>query len=355
MKNQKDDSEQARDRLFYVGVDEAGYGPRLGPLCVAYSAFECEKWHAGEPPPDLWGRLSDAVCRERSETRSGRFAVNDSKRLKLPRSTPARSGHHLAHLERGVLAFLASANRVPTTDGALLDLLTGSRLPGLPWYGGTPVSLPLSTTPDHMVLMSGRLGRACESSGVRFVKAGCRAMDEVEFNERIRRYGNKARVSFAVVAGLLRRVWDREAGREDLAEGGPRVVVDRQGGRTRYSQVLAQAVPGAEVRAVEESPELSRYELVEREGAGSGGGSVRRRMSVLFRVEAECEHLPVALASMVAKLTRELLMARFNAYWGARIRELKPTAGYATDAGRWLREAGPSLSGEDLRRLVRQA
>jgi len=180
-------------------------------------------------------------------------------------------------------------------------------------------------------------------------------MDEVEFNRRVRRAGNKALVSFAVVAALLRRIWQREAPRGDLAEGGPRVVVDRQGGRIRYAETLSRTIPDAAVRIIEETPVQSRYELTERAAPAEGVGVGPRRMSVLFRVDAEQAHLPVALASMVAKLTRELLMARFNAYWGERIRELKPTAGYATDAGRWLREAGPRLSAEDRRMLVRLA
>jgi ribonuclease HII len=69
----------------------------------------------------------------------------------------------------------------------------------------------------------------------------------------------------------------------------------------------------------------------------------------------------VALASMIAKLGRELLMRRFNAYWGERFNELNgraihPTAGYATDARRWLEEVGDDVLGRvDREALIRTA
>jgi hypothetical protein len=58
---------------------------------------------------------------------------------------------------------------------------------------------------------------------------------------------------------------------------------------------------------------------------------------------------------MGAKLVRELLVARLNAYWSARCVELKPTAGYAQDGARFLRDlAGVATPGE-LRELRRNA
>ena len=68
----------------------------------------------------------------------------------------------------------------------------------------------------------------------------------------------------------------------------------------------------------------------------------------------------LALASMTAKLTRELLMRRFNAYWCAHALDLhgvqlKPTAGYAVDARRWITESDAFLSPADRHALIRIA
>jgi hypothetical protein len=45
--------------------------------------------------------------------------------------------------------------------------------------------------------------------------------------------------------------------------------------------------------------------------------------------------LPAALASMTAKYVRELSMRAFNEYWCARVKNLRPTAGYPADAKRF--------------------
>ena len=48
--------------------------------------------------------------------------------------------------------------------------------------------------------------------------------------------------------------------------------------------------------------------------------------------------LAVALASIFSKYIRELFMRPFNAFWAERVPGLRPTAGYAADAGRFLRD-----------------
>jgi ribonuclease HII len=104
-------------------------------------------------------------------------------------------------------------------------------------------------------------------------------------------------------------------------------------------------MPDAHVATLEESDTRSRYLVTSHDGS--------RRMGVAFVVEAEKHHFSVALASMTAKLARELLMARFNRYWSGLAAELKPTAGYATDARRWLLDARRAIAGFDERPLVR--
>jgi hypothetical protein len=58
---------------------------------------------------------------------------------------------------------------------------------------------------------------------------------------------------------------------------------------------------------------------------------------------------------MIAKLVRELSMARFNRYWCARRAELKPTAGYAQDARRWLHDMQDVLHPDERAAMVRIA
>lgn len=334
-------AQRLRTRVLCAGIDEAGYGPRLGPLCVAASAFEIAHPVGPEDSltdltatsPDVWSLLSPGVGRDPRAARDGRVVVADSKLLM------GKKDRSLALLERGVLSFARAADLPHATDDDLAAALGASGLGGA-WYAGPPQPLPCDEDPGRLRLMAMAVAQACETARVTPVLLRCEALDESRFNDCCAREGVKSRVSFALVARHLARVWERL---------GPElpgfVAIDRQGGRTHYLRELAAALPGAGVSIVEESDERSVYNAL-----GPGG----RRMRVEFRVEAESAHFAVALASMTAKYVRELAMARFNRYWCARAPELKPTAGYALDATRWLRDVAPHASTDELGAMVRR-
>jgi ribonuclease HII len=62
-----------------------------------------------------------------------------------------------------------------------------------------------------------------------------------------------------------------------------------------------------------------------------------------FEVEAESRHFTVALASMVSKYIREVLMRQFNRYWQKHVPGIKATAGYPVDSHRFLAEIHPAM------------
>ena len=109
--------------------------------------------------------------------------------------------------------------------------------------------------------------------------------------------------------------------------GGAYVTFECVGGRKFYGPRLQALFPDVMVWTESESAERSAYRW-------EGGGAVAR---VEFAEKAESLSFPVALASLAAKLTRELLMARFNAFFRAHDQSLKPTAGYPADARIFLR------------------
>jgi hypothetical protein len=109
------------------------------------------------------------------------------------------------------------------------------------------------------------------------------------------------------------------------------VFVDRLGGRSDYRSLLGLAFPERHVHELEVSEGVSRYRL----------GAAASDWFVEFRVDADKQHLPVALASMVAKYVREALMARFNEFWRRWLPEIRPTAGYSQDAARFLTDLQP--------------
>lgn len=335
----------AGDRLVYVGIDEAGYGPRLGPLCVAMAAFEAQPDVGGavnaggapcEAAPDLWKRLSRMVSRDPAKAKRGRLAINDSKRLKLANSS--KSVHPLVHLESGVLTILLTMGRRVDSDAALWDVL-GVDLRGLRWYAGEPIAAPVSTTEERLGTLANSFRNACAKGGVHPLDMQCRTLSERDFNAALRTRGVKSAVSFELVAELLRRAWDRWGRRGAL------VAVDRQGGRIHYREALEAALPGTQAHVIEEGPRASRYVVRDRCG--------ERRLRIDFEVECDGSHLPTAVASMTAKLVRESAMARFNRHWMERMPEVKPTAGYGADARRWIEQMRAALSEEERTQLVR--
>ncbi len=92
-----------------AGIDEAGYGPLLGPLAVTATAFRVPD-EAAEA--DLWELFRAAVARG---------AVRDNRRLRVADSKKLHHGSAgIELLERNVLPFLAAletyGGRLTTED-----------------------------------------------------------------------------------------------------------------------------------------------------------------------------------------------------------------------------------------------
>lgn len=300
-----------------LGIDEAGLGPILGPLTIGYSAFALPT--ALTPDAflkiDLWAPLG--LGREPAE-RKQRPVVCDSKTL----YTPARG---LKPLEEEVLCWLALQGHEIGDFTALWDALCplAREKRGLyDWYYDPPEKFPLEADATRMKLRAQPIARAMEQTGISLAGLGIAPVFEGELNAALRRLGNKSRAEFECITRVIGHFW-RQFGQ--LA-----VLCDRQGGRERYGRALANEFPEAEVTVLHESPKISSYELkVE-------GVSGNPRLFVAFIEKGEGDHLPIALASMLAKYLRELSMHQFNAWFLKHDPALKPTAGYYTDGKRWL-------------------
>ena len=328
----------------YAGIDEAGYGPMFGPLLVTRAVLRIPRISRadlpGDAPPQLWQRLRRGVCKT-VQGSQGRVVINDSKKV----HTPAAG---IRHLERGVLAFATMGGHRTGDLGTWLDWLgeTGHHaLDDLPWYcpdADRPWdALPAACTPGEIAVARNLLESTCQRIGVELGDLGAAVVFEDRFNRMVHATRSKASASFTFVAGHLQHIWQHHG------EHHPFVAVDRQSGRSHYRELLAITFPGADIRITDESPLCSRYEL--HHGP--------RRMTVSFEVDCDAGHLPTALASMTAKYTRELLMARFQAWFTAALPQVKPTAGYAADAQRFWREVEPRIADLDIdpARLVRMA
>ena len=106
---------------------------------------------------------------------------------------------------------------------------------------------------------------------------------------------------------------------------------DRHGGRKRYAGVVSHCFDAARVEPLSETARYSHYRIHDRECP----------TFIHFTVGGESQ-LPVAVASMTAKYTRELAMDVFNSFW-TDLHTITPANG-------WLSSRCPTLVARDRKR-----
>lgn len=311
--------EPARAPRILAGLDEAGFGPMLGPLTIG-----CVALRSADGIVDPWERLAAVVSRA-GERDPDRLCVGDSK------AVFERNARGRARLERTVLAFHSLLHGLPA-DGreflaATREPLACADLAREFWHGCVARGLALDRDPS---IESARhaLAAALRSARLELAVCGVRAVPAATLNASFARTGSKGATHWEQCSPFLAHLW------EVFAREGVELVVDRHGGRMRYAALLRQTFPDAEVATESEAPARSTYRL-----RGPDG----RWMRATFAEKADALSFPVALASCCAKYARELCMDAFNAHFARLQPDLEPTAGYVTDARRWLADAGPAL------------
>src|SRR5665213_2603803 len=276
--------------MILAGIDEAGYGPVLGPLVVGTCAFEMEGDPAA-PPACLWKQLRKVVGKKRSP--NGRtLHVNDSK-----------------------IVYSAGGGAGGRGDG------------GYPWYQ-MPASekFPIELDAIGIRLFANALHAEMARAKSHCVHFAARVVCEGELNHMFDVTRHKANVLFSVGAGHLDHLL-RAYGDKGLV-----IICDRLGGRGHYGSLLRLMFDEWSLEIIEEGESRSEYRLHRR------GHAAR----LVWMEKAEIQCLPVAAASMLSKYLREVMMHRFNAYWKQLLPEVNPTAGYHTDGLRFLADIEPT-------------
>jgi hypothetical protein len=335
-----------------IGMDEAGYGPNLGPLVVAATAWHVDDDHSSPPDlpteeaatvterasetvalltpksatsnrksqtaPDLYRLLRNIVSKSPSERR---VPIADSKALYNPAAG-------LRQLERGLHAVLLAMQQSLSCWTDMIEYC-GADPDGhhkrTCWPNDFNCTLPIHASAEELARLGARFDRACQSACVRPLFIRARLVFPQQFNELIAHFGNKASALSHVTIGLLREVIDQVLPPAPYSP--PHAiyaVCDKHGGRNFYTAILQHHFSEHWIAPVDESHSESHYEW----------GETDARTHVVFRMNGE-RFMPTALASMTAKYLRELSMKAFNEFWCARVPDLRPTAGYYGDSRRF--------------------
>ncbi|MEM9365877.1 MAG: hypothetical protein AAGD07_07755 [Planctomycetota bacterium] len=352
-----------------IAIDEAGYGPRLGPLVIAAT-----QWEPRQSSPCLQGLLRSAPnmalqtkldaawggYREPVDCDGVAIRVDDSKAVFRSRSAD-RTGRSLHTLRLTVSALqqltgIASdqshwqgwMSHVLVSDGPS----SGSHL-AIPWLDAWRGSQAKALEP--IAVVSGAVERWKTLPWLP-VASRARVVSAEAFN-RFCHPAMSAKGSGARGAKGLRRNKSDLLSLESLRllvnllestirdDAGPILVFfDRHGGRRYYTKVIQEALAPTSLEVLEETRQLSVYRC-------------RWRGHVCwlhFTVKGD-RFVPVAASSLHAKYLRESAMASFNHHFrslweelGAEQREtpaFRETAGYPVDAERFLRDMRGVLKG----------
>jgi hypothetical protein len=307
-----------------IATDEAGYGPKLGPLVISGTVWNIP----GESIDDQYLNDLFAPLREPWDGCAGPIVVDDSKAVFKP-------SQGLEALHAVVSAAIHWSGNPAQTLVEWLHEIASKDLDSIlhtAWF---------EDLGEHRFLDRNEIDpliKQWTGSGLQLLRAGSRIISARQFNSACAAGCNKADLLSESTIGLVHSLID-------ICETRPAKVVvfcDRHGGRRYYGGVLQHCFPDWQLRVIDETKRCSRYQLM----------ATERTIDFSFTVKGD-SFTPVALSSMIAKYLRERLMGSFNEYFAARHQgpdPLQSTAGYPVDADRYLSDIQPIVESEKIAR-----
>jgi len=295
------------ESVCLFGLDEAGYGPVLGPLVLVTAGVRM----AGSAPlRQLNQRLRNAVPPE------SRLKITDSKAI-------YRGSRDFERLELNGLALwcvFLGLDDVPNTLKKLWHYCTGQSshtLALFPWHRPT-LRVPRTAPRSQVESAVEKLRESWRSAGIAPVVARARVVFPPELNEACKALSSKSKALLRWASELLCAV-------EPLSKRSTVIVLDQQGGRKDYSALLDAILPPGE------------FQLVRQTKTRSGVALYNDRLRLVVEPKADAKHFIVSACSIMAKYLRELFMHQWNGYWSKKA-NIPPTSGYPNDAKRFLEQ-----------------
>ena len=316
-----------------IATDEAGYGPRLGPLVIVATAWRLADGHAIDN--------ADSKLREPIQIEGiGSFYIDDSKRIFKRVKAAAGDSAAISSIDR-ITDAVASWVSLPTPSENLSHWLRKiaphdfDALVKQPWFESLSVDdgLPAKISRDST---SEKLIQHWSGGGWRLVGITARIVDTARFNAMLQSVGNKADILSDLTCSMAIELMSQCY---DLKNESVIIQSDRFGGRAYYAGLVQHHCPDYNIQVTAQSSQESTYHLSTQQKSNCPPA-----IDWSFTVKGD-SFPPVAMSSIIAKSTRERLMDRFNRYFQAQTssyrslgKNLVPTAGYAADANRFLKD-----------------
>ncbi len=307
-----------------IATDEAGYGPKLGPLVIVATAWRI-------PAATNFDSAFEPLGAPLHDPRCDAVLIDDSKRVfKRHQKLAAGQASLLEVVCRAASNWASLPDPLTDFSQWFKSVVATDRDAALkaPWFADF-ADLVTSETSVVDRQLNAKLIDHWSATGLELRGIQAQFLTAATFNQLVDEGQNKADILTASTCRLAFEMLSKLGYYEPSIS----VFSDRHGGRAFYGAALQQVSAGSNLRVVRESKTVSEYQL--------SHATAKRTQSLIdwsFTVGGD-SFAPVALSSMIAKWLRERAMHSFNRYFLQRMPgggELRPTAGYPLDADRFL-------------------
>jgi ribonuclease HII len=281
----------------FTGIDEAGLGPVLGPLCYGLVSFIIP-----DDEVDTWRETLKKIIKEEE------LFVDDSKKI-------FQGPDKFAKLEKAitdVFGFYVSEKERLQVQNIFLNTAINKK--GNWSYYPFYKSVLTSFFPPKIkaILVKHPNWK---------VKLAVTSCFEGEMNEVFDNGVNKSEMALLKVGALIESVLSVHT-QENIT-----FSIDKQGGKQYYSNFINDIFPFAPIETIQETPDVSEYFLLRN----------KQKLHFGFYKSGDSLFEEISMASILAKWLRENFMIAFNSHWLA-YNKVPPTAGYPEDGKRFIKE-----------------
>jgi ribonuclease HII len=309
-----------------IATDEAGYGPKLGPLVIVATAWLV-------PSKDSLNGVFRNLGVSWKDERCGAIFIDDSKKVFKRNARYLKGQEPLLDIACRVASRWAS---LPDPGWSFAKWLKAvapldfKNVASTPWFAEclneTASSPPMRSSGDVRDSLDQAIVDHWSGPGAKLCSIQARMITAAEFNKQVDSGKNKADILTESTCSLVQLLVSI------LGETALNVSVfsDRHGGRAYYGAALQHHFADSSMHVVHEDKHVSTYALKDTLNCGDVEWS--------FTVSGD-SFAPVAMSSMIAKWLREQAMEQLNEFFQRRLPSgisLSPTAGYPSDADRYL-------------------